>query len=743
MEQDCVVGLYQSVGRAVGEPLSAEDVSHLFGKVFHETSNAEEVHAAITTISNGNRDWTCAGHNVLHVLGEMEQQRVKSEKLYWERQLLNAVNYHSGLPVTDTPVISDQNKQGSFFQSSPQKTIHLPNMGIKEGMLNVRKAHRQSWARLVVEGLSSLLPSPPGSNVRARSQAWGSVTVSDIILLIEVKYDVVSSLLYTEMLREHYSADVWENLTSREQCEAEKGLGCGAGWALESHDLLHLAQLPGAFNMYRFQNQCWSAVSFLYELQTHCQQEKSALEDLAPRLNMESMKLVCLHIRLATHRAQREKDSYGAVLAARQCWESWPDVFSPQRAEQAAFLLQSEDHEHKVEPVSQIPCQAVLQLLVLTQEQERRQLIKLLHGFSHEELQGQGGTEDGLSETSEKASELRVGFVRRLQQIYTSTKIQTQLEPTIQNCGLQLLLDLLRLQETEALVLLPRLLNKSQDALQSLQEDFRTALQAQCLPNLLQLLSSDQPQTCSTNEHKSNLPHTSPAEDHVPSTQAVNEASEAPVQPDVCTGCGAAMASLPYLEVLGVSSTLTSGSNEQAKEETGNNAEELQASLIPLAWSKPPNPSCLAEGGPQTSENNLQQTICETYGEDHLQYCNSEQEKGELKVCAAECVSAVEREQAMRSLVDLQRRVEQRQQRDRERQLLKVQERLSIIQSRKLRRTSSEDFQQQKAVVRERLDQLRRERSYILQSKRDRNTAGFKELLGPAGQYNKIKENVD
>lgn len=37
-----------------------------------------------------------------------------------------------------------------------------------------------------------------------------------------------------------------------------------------------------------------------------------------------------------------------------------------------------------------------------------------------------------------------------------------------------------------------------------------------------------------------------------------------------------------------------------------------------------------------------------------------------------EPVSAIEREKTMRNLVDMQRKVEQRQQRDRERQLLRV-----------------------------------------------------------------------
>ncbi|XP_034089555.1 RNA-binding protein 25-like isoform X2 [Gymnodraco acuticeps] len=121
---------------------------------------------------------------------------------------------------------------------------------------------------------------------------------------------------------------------------------------------------------------------------------------------------------------------------------------------------------------------------------------------------------------------------------------------------------------------------------------------------------------------------------------------------------------------------------------------------------------------------------------------------------AREPVSAMERERTMRNLVDMQRKVEQRQQRDKERQLLRVQEHLSIIQNRKaeedllgLKHTDrlrhltqdlpQEDKNQQKTVVKERLEQLRRERSYVMQSKRARNTAGFKELLGPVALHSR------
>uniref|UniRef100_A0AAV2KY95 Uncharacterized protein n=1 Tax=Knipowitschia caucasica TaxID=637954 RepID=A0AAV2KY95_KNICA len=234
--QDCVVGLYQTVGRPLGDPFSTQDVSQLFGKVFHEPSNAEEVHAAITKISNGDSGWTCAGQNVLDVLREMEYQRVQNEKLYWECQLLNAVSNHQTQHVRNTRLTSDPFSLHHSYQ--------------KTSMRKLRKAHRQSWARLVEEGLASLLPArSPGCPVRSLS--WGLVSLSELLLLVEVKYDVVNSLLYTEMLKEDYSADVWESLSPWEQREAEEGLAERAEQALESHDPLHLAQLPGALRTYR------------------------------------------------------------------------------------------------------------------------------------------------------------------------------------------------------------------------------------------------------------------------------------------------------------------------------------------------------------------------------------------------------------------------------------------------------------------------------------------------------------
>ncbi|KAG9345612.1 hypothetical protein JZ751_008756 [Albula glossodonta] len=111
-------------------------------------------------------------------------------------------------------------------------------------------------------------------------------------------------------------------------------------------------------------------------------------------------------------------------------------------------------------------------------------------------------------------------------------------------------------------------------------------------------------------------------------------------------------------------------------------------------------------------------------------------------------ISEMEREETMKSLVDMQRKVESKHQRDKERQMFRIQERLSIVQNKKsdedllghrqgeslkelTEKFKQEDRHRQKTLVKEKLEQLRRERSHVMQSKRDRNTSGFKELLDP------------
>lgn len=60
-----------------------------------------------------------------------------------------------------------------------------------------------SLLRLASEGVYSIICQGQGPGVRG--QAWGSVSLPDVLHLVDVKYDVVTQLLYKEMLQEHHS----------------------------------------------------------------------------------------------------------------------------------------------------------------------------------------------------------------------------------------------------------------------------------------------------------------------------------------------------------------------------------------------------------------------------------------------------------------------------------------------------------------------------------------------------------
>ncbi|XP_076848967.1 uncharacterized protein LOC143496701 [Brachyhypopomus gauderio] len=163
--------------------------------------------------------------------------------------------------------------------------------------------------------------------------------------------------------------------------------------------------------------------------------------------------------------------------------------------------------------------------------------------------------------------------------------------------------------------------------------------------------------------------------------------------------------------------------------------------------------------GSEVGEEQKSELVCGSeVGEEQKSelVCGSEVGEGQKSelVCGSEVgeEQQLQREATMRSLVHIQRRAELRWQQDRDRQLYRVQQRLSIIQNKKsdedlLGLTQEDTFkqlagslqqqdeQQQKTLVKEKLLQLRRERSYVLQSRRERNTAGFKELLAPTAQH--------
>ncbi|KAM9816053.1 uncharacterized protein ACBT44_010542 isoform 2-T2 [Syngnathus typhle] len=598
------------------------------------------------------------------------------------------------------------------------------------------------------------------------------------------------------MLQKYHSVHEWEALTPWRRHHEEIWLEELAEEALACDDMIALAELPGAFAIYdSSRKECFTAVSLLYKLNTCRRQEKEELTALVDRLDKESLRLLCLYIRSATLRAQNETRAYDAYLAIGQSWHAWPRVDSPHKEEQAATLLRADDdiQQHSDDQLSQ-------------QQQERKQLVRLLQGITLEDVQRAAPTDSPKTSCIKRLQEIFPSSEKQPQwDISRGPKVWSQ--DQLERATLDLLVELLEIQERQTSSFLLTLLNE-REHLQALREDFQSKLQAHLHANLLQLLNPDA-SSCSSHANSSSqerVPQRSnssePAEvqnvtggpresqtvaDTIGTKPDGDQIEDVADKQGVCAGCGVTLGGLPYLEVLCVPDSLSKvdGEGGRNEEDVEKKKCEEQDSLITLAWSthledqtghdeKPANavamqtqPSAerregdLKEAGKENDFHaNLQQASASSTDEvkelgapevtarasGHC--CTKEKMAAMEGVRQREPVSALEREKTMRKLVDVHRRVERRQQRDRDRQQLKVQERLSIIQSRKadedlfgpkhtermrhLRKDVAQDENEKKMLVREQLEQLRRERSFIMQSRRKRNTAGFKELLAPA-----------
>ncbi|XP_029909412.1 uncharacterized protein LOC115360574 [Myripristis murdjan] len=544
MEQECMIaGLYQSLGISIGSEFSSKDVSVLFHKVFHVPSTPEDAHVAIRKLYwdlqllNAGQLNTLYMMNIQNIIGQLDLDCMCPH--------IHTATYEKAHNRSDTrSVLSCSTDKGHSQKERLAEKREQPRTG--KGVWRLRRAARQSWARLAAEGLHSIFPSLWQCEL-VRGQTWGCVSLSDLLLLVEVKYDVVTHMLYTEMLQEHHSLSVWETLLPWQQDEEEEGLEDLAEEALESGDMLCLAELPGAFRVYRASDgrffkggpdsreRSWSAINLLCEIHASRQQERDVLTALSRRLDKEALRLLCLHIRSATVRAQREKMSYAALLAARQSWETWPCVRSPCKTEQAALWLQSEEDEGKEKKdfISASLQQAVLHWLVLTQEQERKYLLKLLHGVSQGDLQGPGGKEPSREEDKERHNVLREGCISRLKQIHNDlqTHMNTQIQkvqnshqpqpkslpqtlhtyksfqPQIQAqtqigstaggpksqwdaCAVMLLTQLMELQEVQVAAVISAMLDMNAQRLRALRDKYDSEVQEQRLATLLQLLTS-------------------------------------------------------------------------------------------------------------------------------------------------------------------------------------------------------------------------------------------------------------
>ncbi|XP_057692027.1 uncharacterized protein LOC130915874 [Corythoichthys intestinalis] len=797
----------------------AEDTGRLDGKVLADDCDVEKMQATSTKFSEGGSEVLkrSVGERILDILIEMKKTKEKKETFCWELQLLN-VGCQETLHENNVAIVTNASVRKCSHTTVKKKTQ------VEVGMRQLLKAARQSWARLMTQGVQSLLACPQAVQMQGvRTETWSCVSPSDILLLIEVKYDVVTHLLFDDMLREHHGAHVWKTLRPWQRHNETLWLEELVEDALASDDMIALADLPGAFLIYR--NECFTAVSLLYKLNTCRQQEKEALSALVERLDKKNLRLICLYIQSATLRAQRETTVYNAFMAVWQSWDTWPHVRSPCREEFAVALLSSdEDAQEQVMELNSLSAQqTLLQLLLLTQQQERKQLVHLLRGVTLEEVQ-----------TLTTAHASKTSCIKKLQQICENQAQHSTIGPPInwsqdqlERAASALVVHLLEIHDRETSSVLPALLDENEH-LHTLRQEYQSKFQTQKLNiNLIQVLDPDGPSTNSNSDlsSKEQVAHQTSCSGSVlvqksaaglcdSSTSApleVVQTGDLPDKQGVCAGCGVTLGGVPYLEILCAPDEMTKADGEVEKQdsETKQLNSEEQDSLIALAWSTQLEAKTGHQGVEtahvvnvhmQPSEGGIvEHTGRESKGEpekanvlhaaqqalvDSVDMKTSDKDRDMVKdlgppaqptvhssvskreagmecVRAREPLSAIEREKTMRKLVDVHRRVERRQRWDRERQQLRVQERLSIIQSRKadedifgpkhrdrIRRISrerEENKNQQKTLVREQLEQLRRERSFIMQSRRNRNTAGFRELLIPvnlrSGRTEEDQEN--
>lgn len=74
-----------------------------------------------------------------------------------------------------------------------------------------------------------------GPSPEVRGQAWGCISVSDVLLMLDVKYDVVMRLLYAEMLQEHHSKQKCLCISKFSQYNTENNLQTEWGFFLVNH----------------------------------------------------------------------------------------------------------------------------------------------------------------------------------------------------------------------------------------------------------------------------------------------------------------------------------------------------------------------------------------------------------------------------------------------------------------------------------------------------------------------------
>ncbi|KAJ8003110.1 hypothetical protein DPEC_G00165970 [Dallia pectoralis] len=671
----CVAALYQSLGLSLGGSLSPQDVCVLFYKVFHLHADLDDAHTAIKVTGN-DQGCSCSEGNVLDVLLQMEREKERREEIYWDLQFIKTEKlrhlYHTNRTGKQT---KDRNStdldQGLYHTTGYREDVtnNLPSQKVKKTEKErvfewrLRKAARQCWARLLQEGVCAALPSLRGvQRSGVRCQPLGCVSMSDLLLLVEVKYDAVMHTLYTEMLQEHHGLAIWETLLQWERELMEAELGIMWEETCESGDMLSLCELPGAFRIYsdltdrcsdsvslrgcpervKPGEQLWSAISLLTEIHTSLDHEKTTLSSLEKRLDRKTLQLMGLYASLATIRAQRETVSHSALLAARQDWGKWPCMEGSESKRLARLWLQKEEDNEEEEvkdepPVS--PQQMVLRCLVLNQWRESRRLLRMLHRVSPDELQGPAEHESPTEEHSQRSeASLREGCIRRLRHTHTVLQLQSchqtqpvqgSTPPQVQsqwgNCALALLVELMELHDAQAAAVLPALLEMSEERLLALRMEYESEIRE---PHLFCLFTLLAPNLCLNSDPCLRPSELNPVQNRSSAVPPPDLSSGEPKDQRtnyLCTDCGTTLVpeDLPYLEILCVSDILNTQNEcdigdipdvRQSSPRKTPQSFEKQDSIITLAWSKPPegdteqNAEITVDMSPGEQEVSVQET---------------------------------------------------------------------------------------------------------------------------------------
>ncbi|KAB5575221.1 hypothetical protein PHYPO_G00218340 [Pangasianodon hypophthalmus] len=431
-----------------------------------------------------------------------------------------------------------------------------------------------SVLRLDVDGVWSILPSPSLSHVTSRRLGLINPTKSDVLLLLQYKYDIIKERLYREMLQEEHGVGWWESMEPSEQTDCVCDVEQRAEEAFKLNDVLCVCELPGVLHCYRGgdeaelhscrdevrvrerawtsspRGQSWTSAIFLCDLRSHCEEERRALTRLLNRVERLVLTEIYLSVCVSVRRAERETHSHTALLTSRQHWDNWPYLRRLGVEELVKFWLQ--EKQDPATPLrnecrtSRCVRQAVLQCVVLCQEQERRTLMEILHSVSQEELQEQRHTlTPDYKAAGTTGSALRRGCVSILRQIKSSLHCSsTHSSVSWADCAVHLLAQLTHTHDEEVQTVIHTLPVMDAAALMVLLHKYELELRSPKLHNLHNLLQTSSIENTQINVSVTDSERTEQRQN----TPSVSDAQQ------ICTGCGVVLVpeDAPYLEILGV-----------------------------------------------------------------------------------------------------------------------------------------------------------------------------------------------